>query len=133
VLVDADNVFPGRLQPILDVLERTERGYRLTAAGHERALARLSWPQTTDTHAITLIPAQGWQSADLALAEAYVPDADPLLLVTGDGDFGLMATRHAGPLLVISGSPSSRLRDVAPVLDPALDGTAPLVRWLAAA
>jgi hypothetical protein len=52
--------------------------------------------------------------------------------VTGDGDFGLLAARHPGPVLVVSGSPSGRLRDVAPVVDPATEGVAPIREWFAA-
>ena len=72
----------------------------------------------------------GWQRADLALAEAYVPSTDPLVLITGDGDFGLLATRHPGPVLVISGAASERLRGGTTVVDPATDGTAPIDAWL---
>ena len=31
------------------------------------------------------------------------------MLITGDGDFGLLAARHAGPVLVVSGAPSGRV------------------------
>jgi hypothetical protein len=53
-----------------------------------------------------------------------------LVLVTGDGDFALLAARHAGPVLVISGAPSARLRQAATVVDPALDGLHPIEVWL---
>jgi hypothetical protein len=74
----------------------------------------------------------GWQSADLALAQAYAPADEPLILVTGDGDFGLLAARHPGPVLVVSGAPSGRLRDTAVVVDPAVDGVGPITDWLSA-
>jgi len=127
VLVDADNVFPGRLQPVLDLVAGLARPVSLVAAGRPAALERLRWPDGT-----TLIAAAGWQSADLVLAQAYSSDADPLLLITGDGDFALLAARHPGAVLVISGAPSQRLRDVAAVVDPAVEGLEPVKRWLAA-
>jgi hypothetical protein len=56
----------------------------------------------------------------------------PLVLASGDGDFALLASRHGGPVLVVSGAPSSRLRDNATVVDPAMTGVDPLLRWLRA-
>jgi hypothetical protein len=79
-----------------------------------------------------LLEHSGWQQADLALAAAYSPSIDPLLLITGDGDFALLATRHPGPVLVVSGAPSSRLRLGTTVVDPAADGVQPISQWLAA-
>ena len=125
VLVDADNVAASRLQPVLDLLDGLAQPVRLTASGRPAALDALRWPG-----AATLLPHEGWQRADLALATAYRPDAEPLILASGDGDFGLLAARHPGPVLVVSGAPSNRLRDVAVVVDPATDGLAPLVAWL---
>lgn len=131
VLVDADNVGPPRLQPVLDLLStlldddpgRTD--VLVTASGRPSALARLSWPAGT-----RLLEHAGWQRADVALAEAYSPALAPLLLVTGDGDFALLAARHPGDVLVVSGAASGRLREHAVVVDPASEGTAPIRAWL---
>ncbi|HZY76587.1 MAG TPA: hypothetical protein VFE40_09735 [Jatrophihabitantaceae bacterium] len=133
VLVDADNVAPPRLQPVLDLLSallsadpgRTQT--RMTASGRRAALDRLSWPA-----GMRLLEHEGWQRADVALAEAYSPGAHPLILVTGDGDFALLAARHPGDVLVVSGAASGRLRDHALVVDPATEGTGPILAWLAA-
>lgn len=127
VLVDADNVFPVRLQPVLDLVGVQRLSYRILAAGQQRALDRLRWPTGTE-----LRPAAGWQQADVVLASGYSPGRGPLLLITGDGDFGLLAARHPGPVLVISGSPSGRLREAVAVLDPAVEGLAPVQDWLTA-
>jgi hypothetical protein len=127
VLVDADNVVPRRLQPVLDLLVRLDAPTRIGASGRDTALRRLSWPLDTQ-----LLSETGWQRADLALAAAYVPSADPLLLVSGDGDFGLLATRHPGPVLVVSGAASTRLRDGTTVVDPATDGVGAIEQWLVA-
>ena len=124
VLVDADNVVPRRVEPVLALL--TDVPVRITASGRGEALARVSWPAGTE-----LLEHAGWQRADLALADAYSPAAEPLVLITGDGDFGLLASRHPGPVLVISGAASARLRDGTTVVDPALDGLAPVEAWLA--
>jgi hypothetical protein len=126
VLIDADNVAPSRLQPVLDLLAGVAYA-ELTASGRRQALDAIDWPDGTE-----LLPSEGWQRADVALAEAYRPNSNPLLLVTGDGDFGLLAARHAGPVLVVSGAASGRLRDSATVIDPALDGVDPIRQWLAA-
>jgi hypothetical protein len=125
VLVDADNVVPRRVEPVLGLLTDVP-GVRITASGRGEALARVTWPAGTK-----LLEHAGWQRADLALAEAYSPAAEPLVLITGDGDFGLLASRHPGPVLVISGAASARLRDGTTVVDPALDGLAPVRAWLA--
>ena len=124
VLVDADNVAPQRIEPVLALLTDVP-GVRITASGRAQALAGLSWPDGTE-----LLEHAGWQRADLALADAYSPAAEPLVLISGD--FGLLATRHPGPVLVISGAASARLRDGTTVVDPALDGLAPVEAWLAA-
>jgi hypothetical protein len=126
VLVDADNVPPPRLQPLLDLLE-TVTDRRVVASGRRQALDAVTWPHDT-----TLLEHEGWQRADVALANAYRPDREPLVLVTGDGDFGLLAARHAGPVLVVSGAASGRLRDSATVVDPAMEGIEPIRQWLAA-
>jgi hypothetical protein len=125
VLVDADNVAPPRLAPVLKLLAEVP-DVRITASGRRSALARLDWPEQAH-----LLPSTGWQRADLALAQAYRPTDDPLLLVSGDGDFGLLATRHPGPVLVVSGAASGRLRDGTTVVDPATEGVGPIRAWLA--
>ena len=125
VLVDADNVSPRRLQPVLDLLSALAGGVELTASGRRHALDALDWPASSE-----LLAHAGWQRADAALAEAYSPADVPLILVTGDGDFALLAARHPGPVLVVSGAPSGRLRDHALVVDPATEGTAPIATWL---
>lgn len=125
VLVDADNVAPRRLMPVLALLVRVVDEVRLSASGRPQALDRLRWPDDAE-----LLPTSGWQRADLALAEAYRPSTDPLVLVSGDGDFGLLASRHPGPVLVVSGAASGRLRDASTVVDPAAEGVAPIVAWL---
>lgn len=123
VLVDADNVDPFRTRALLAALEGVEA--EIVVAGHPRALARTAWPATA-----TVVEAAGWQRADLVLAEAYVPSDDPLVLVSGDGDFGLLVGRHGGPVLVVSEAASYRLAG-ATVVDPALDGVEPLRQWFA--
>ena len=127
VLVDADNVAPGRVQPVLDLLDTLTAPVSITASGRQSALDRLRWPAAAE-----LIASAGWQRADASLAESYVPSPGPLLLITGDGDFGLLAQRHPGSVLVISGAASGRLRTGTTVLDPATDGLAPIAAWLAA-
>ena len=133
VLIDADNLAPRRLQPVLDLLSALlgddpgRTGTRVTASGRRAALDRLSWPA-----GMQVLEHEGWQRADVALAEAYSPAATPLILVTGDGDFALLAARHPGDVLVVSGAASGRLREHAVVVDPATEGTAPIRAWLAA-
>lgn len=122
VLVDADNVDPVRTRALLDAVDGVEA--EIVVAGHPRALARTAWPETA-----TVVEAAGWQRADLVLAAAYVPSDDPLVLVSGDGDFGLLVGRHAGPVLVVSEAASYRLAG-ATVVDPAVDGVEPLRQWL---
>jgi hypothetical protein len=128
VLIDADNVEPSRMRVFLSVLaEMTEPG-EVVVAGRSQALVRTTWPEGA-----TLVEAAGWQGADVVLAQAYVPDLEPLVLVSGDGDFVQLATRHPGPVLVVSNAAGSaaRLRDVATVVDPAADGPDPLRHWFA--
>ncbi|HEY7045660.1 MAG TPA: hypothetical protein VH373_00465 [Jatrophihabitantaceae bacterium] len=127
VLVDADNVAPPRLQPVLDLLADLGAPVSITASGRPAALDRLRWPDGAE-----LIASAGWQRADASLAEAYTPSSDPLLLITGDGDFGLLAQRHPGPVLVVSGAASGRLRNGTTVVDPATEGVAPIRAWLRA-
>ncbi|MDP9116447.1 MAG: hypothetical protein M3O28_04135 [Actinomycetota bacterium] len=127
VLVDADNVSPIRLQPVLDVLVAARVPIQLTASGRQGALDDLHWPTGAQLLAHT-----GWQRADVALARQYRPTSDPLLLVSGDGDFALLAARHPAPVLVISGAASQRLREVAMTVDPAVEGLQPVRDWLRA-
>jgi hypothetical protein len=127
VLVDADNVLPRRVEPVLAVLAELGGAADITASGRQSALDRIDWPASSE-----LLVHAGWQRADLALAAAYSPSDDPLLLVSGDGDFGLLATRHPGPVLVVSGAASARLRDGTTVVDPATEGVEPIRAWLRA-
>jgi hypothetical protein len=125
VLVDADNLDVGRLRLVAAALGGVRR---LVVAGHPDRLARVSWPPAADVRA-----ASGWQRADVVLAHAYRPDHEPLVLVTGDGDFALLAARHPGPVLVVgpAGSTSGRLRDGGTaVVDPVHDGLERLRSWL---
>ena len=127
VLVDADNVVAQRIEPVLALLADVP-DVRITASGRPAALDRVNWPDGSE-----LLAHAGWQRADVALAESYAPSQDPLVLVTGDGDFGLLASRHPGPVLVVSGAPSGRLRDGTTVVDPVVDGLARIRAWLQAA
>jgi hypothetical protein len=131
VLVDADNLTAARLRLLVESLDDVDPGrVRMVIAGRGAALRAVAWP-----HDAQVIDAAGWQRADMALVEAYERLGDlhgPLVLASGDGDFALLAARHAGPVLVVSGSPSSRLREKAVVVDPALAGTDPVRRWLRA-
>jgi hypothetical protein len=127
VLVDADNLDVGRLRLVATALASSASA-RVVVAGHPARLARVEWPSEA-----TLLDATGWQRADVALVSAYVADSLPLVLVSGDGDFALLAERHAGPVLVVgtSGATSSRLRASATVVDPVHDGLERLLAWLA--
>jgi hypothetical protein len=127
VLVDADNVTARRLLAVLTLLGAVSDEMQLTASGRPQALARSTWPPGSE-----LLPHAGWQRADAALAEGYRPAEDPLILISGDGDFALLIDRHPGPVLVVSGAPSGRLRDSAMIVDPATDGVEPIRQWLAA-
>jgi hypothetical protein len=125
VLIDADNVAPQRIRPVLELLTEQHTAARITVSGRREALDRMTWPPGSELLAHT-----GWQQADLALAAAYSPSNDPLLLITGDGDFGLLASRHPGEVLVISGAASNRLRDGTLVVDPAAEGLDRIRGWL---
>jgi hypothetical protein len=127
VLVDADNVPPARLLPLLALLPPGGHDVRLVVSGRDAALAAVRWPDYAE-----VVPATGWQRADAVLAAAYRPGTGPLVVVSGDGDFALLAARHAGPVLVVSEAASARLRDSATVVDPVQDGVVPLRQWLAA-
>jgi hypothetical protein len=136
VLVDADNLDLGRLRLVAGVLARSvtesvtgsAAAPRLVVAGHPARVAAVDWPAGA-----TVLEASGWQRADLALVASYVADAEPLVLVTGDGDFALLATRHPGPVLVVgpAGATSARLRNAVTVVDPVHDGLERLRTWLA--
>jgi len=125
--VDADNVTARRLQPVLSLLGTVTDDVQLTASGRPHTLAAVSWPTGS-----VLLPHEGWQRADVALADAYRPDDEALILISGDGDFALLVDRHPGAVLVVSGAPSGRLRDTATIVDPATEGVEPIRRWLAA-
>ena len=139
VLVDADNVPASRLRLVVAVLVQVlgpeaadppdgdwPSWFRMIVAGRSHPIDRVDWPTCAE-----LIRIAGWQEADMALASAYVVDDQPLLLATGDGDFGLLASRHRGRVLVVSPLASARLREAARVIDPAGDGGAELRDWLA--
>jgi hypothetical protein len=124
VLVDADNVPPARIRAVLAELPSYAD---IVVVGSARALARVKWPAQARVEEAT-----GWQRADVALAQIYVGGDDPLVLISGDGDFALLAQQHRGPVLVVSEAASERLRRVATVIDPVHDGTARVRAWLAA-
>lgn len=127
VLIDADNIAPARLRVLLDALVELAPAAAITTAGRAAALERTTWPERARQ-----IVAAGWQRADLALAEVYRRDGDPLVLASGDGDFGLLASGHPGPVLVVSGAPSYQLLRGTTVVDPALEGPQRLRDWLTA-
>lgn len=128
VLVDADNLTGSRLQSLaeaLDVVPPSDR--RVVVVGSEEALERASWPDDA-----VLIEASGWQAADVVLAGEYAHATGPLVIASGDGDFGLLAQRHIGPVLVISGAPSAAYKKPGITrIDPVHEGTAPIRAWLA--
>ena len=127
VLVDADNLDVPRLRMLVVALELAPSA-DVVVAGAPAVVEALDWPP----HA-QILPASGWQGADLLLARAYLAEDAPLLLATGDGDFVHLARRHPGPVLLVSGT-SSRSRAFAgsqiTIVDPATDGGAALRRWL---
>lgn len=125
VLIDADNVAVARIASVLAALAALAPEARLVVSGRPEALEQTPWPSGS-----VRLPASGWQRADMQLAEAYQPDREPLVLVTGDGDFALLAARHGGPVLVVSGAASRRLAETATVTDPALHGEGPIRAWL---
>ncbi len=116
----------GRLRLVAAELARAPLA-RVVVAGHPARLADVAWPEGADVREAT-----GWQRADAVLASAYVADDQPLVLVSGDGDFALLAERHPGPVLVVgtAGSTSGRLRGPAAVVDPVHDGLERLRSWL---
>lgn len=96
----------------------------LVVAGSPRALAAVEWPPQAG-----VVEVEGRQEADLRLAAAHRAGDDPLVLVTGDGDFAMLAATHPGPVLVVSDRPASRLRAVATVVDPVVDGLDAVRQW----
>lgn len=122
VLIDADNLASARIEAFLRAVPLDE--VQITVAGSPRALAGVPWPS-----AARIAEAQGWQQADLALIAAHRADEAPLVLVTGDGDFAMLAATHPGPVLVISDRPASRLRTAGTVIDPVIDGLDAVRRW----
>lgn len=131
VLVDADNLDVPRLRLLAAALEAALEASPSTdvvVAGAPAALDALDWPP-----AAQVLPASGWQSADLLLARTYRADDRPLLLATGDGDFAQLARRHPGPVLLVSGTSSRSRAFIGPRIsttDPAADGGAQLRSWL---
>ncbi len=122
VLVDADNLNTARLRAFLRAVPLSD--VSMTVAGNPRAIQSVDWPAGADVHQV-----EGWQAADVVLVDAYVEGGQPLVLVTGDGDFSLVAARHAGPVLIVSDRPASRLRASGTVVDPVLDGPEALRAW----
>ena len=122
VLVDADNLAAARIEAFLRAVPLEE--VQITVAGSPRALAGVHWPPGA-----RIAEAEGWQQADLALVAAHHPDAEPLVLVSGDGDFAMLAATHPGPVLVISDRPASRLGTAGTVIDPVIDGLDAVRRW----
>ncbi len=127
VLIDADNLDVPRLRLLVAALEVAPSG-DVVIAGAPTALEALDWPPQAQ-----VLPASGWQGADIVLARAYRTDDQPLLLATGDGDFAQLARRHPGIVLVVGGT-SSRSRTFAgpriTTTDPAADGGTQLRLWL---
>jgi hypothetical protein len=127
VLVDADNLDVPRLRLLVAALQAASCA-DVVVAGASAVLNAVDWPPDTQ-----LIPATGWQGADLLLARAYRAEDRPLLLATGDGDFAQLARRHPGPVLVVSSTANRSHNLTAPHVvptDPALDGGAQLRAWL---
>ena len=127
VLVDADNVPAARLQVLADALAPYAGEVHVVVAGHADIVDAVTWPGTPE-----IVVAEGWQRADLALAAAYVPEPGPLVLASGDSDFVQLATRHPGPVLIVSEAAASRYRDLGTVVDPVHDKQA-LEQWLVGA
>jgi hypothetical protein len=122
VLIDADNLSAARLEAFLRALPTDEAD--VLVVGSPRALGAVAWPRTA-----RVVEVEGWQRADVALVEAYRGGEEPLVLVSGDGDFAGLVRGHAGPVLVVSDRPASGLRGVGSVIDPVLDGVEELRHW----
>jgi hypothetical protein len=131
VLVDADNLDVPRLRLLVAALEAALEASSfvdVVVAGAPPALDAVDWPLRAQ-----VLPASGWQGADLLLARAYRADDRPLLLATGDGDFAQLARRHPGPVLLVGGTSSRSRAFTGPRImttDPAADGGAQLRAWL---
>jgi hypothetical protein len=128
VLVDADNLDVPRLRLLVAALDAGPAA-EVVVAGAPAALDAIDWPSRAQ-----VLPASGWQGADLLLARAYRADDRPLLLATGDGDFAQLARRHPGPVLLVSGTASRSRTLSGPRItptDPAADGGAALRSWIA--
>lgn len=121
VLVDADNLSAPRLRALLRAIPIDEAD--VIVAGSPRALSAVDWPSS-----VRVVDIEGWQRADM-LVEAYRGGDDPLVLVSGDGDFAGVVRGHAGPVLVVSDRPASGLRGVGSVIDPVIDGVDKLRTW----
>jgi histidine triad (HIT) family protein len=127
ILVDADNLDVPRLRLLITALDAAS-GADIVVAGAQSALQTVDWPPQA-----RVLPASGWQGADLLLARAYRADDRPLLLASGDGDFAQLARRHPGPVLLVGGTSSRSRAFTGPRItttDPALDGGAELRSWL---
>jgi hypothetical protein len=122
VLVDADNLSAPRIRAFLAAAPADE--IDIVAAGSPRALAGVQWPRGALVHAV-----EGWQQADLYLVTAHRSGLEPLVLVTGDGDFANLAAQHAGPVLIVSDRPASALRAAGTVVDPVVDGLDAVRHW----
>lgn len=128
VLVDADNLDVARLRLLVGALDGAT-SVDIVVAGAPGALEAIDWPSRA-----RVLPASGWQGADLLLARAYRADDQPLLLATGDGDFAQLARRHPGPVLLVSGTSTRSRALTGPRItptDPAADGGAALRSWIA--
>jgi hypothetical protein len=128
VLVDADNLDVPRLRLLVAALDAAPSAH-VVVVGAGGALEAVDWPAQAQ-----VLPASGWQRADMLLARAYRADDRPLLLATGDGDFAQLARRHPGPVLLVSKASSRSRAFTGPQItttDPAADGGAQLRSWLA--
>jgi uncharacterized protein YaiI (UPF0178 family) len=122
VLIDADNLSAPRLRALVKALPLDD--CRVVVVGSPFALAQAEWPRGA-----RVVPAEGWQAADMIIAEAYEHGDEPLVLASGDGDFGAVVAGHRGPVLVVSDRPAAMLRRAATVLDPVQDGVRALRDW----
>jgi hypothetical protein len=122
VLIDADNLSAARLAAFVRALPADEAD--VLVAGSPRALSAVEWPRTA-----RVVEVEGWQRADMLLVEAYRQGGEPLVLVSGDGDFAGLVRGHRGDVLVVSDRPASGLRGAGTVLDPVIDGLDAVRGW----